>query len=202
VSATVAVCRILAAAWNHCRETSNTMCYAAVRPVGLSATRAPYVPAIAGCSRTLADALFCSDTLPYTVVSRMELCRHASRLTAINFSVPSGPVQWDRYLAPDEEVHGPRRLAIHTSSSCKYAAETGFIPCSCRSSRRPAGRHTRSNYLTVRHVEGLLVHAALHVIYEGGWAPAMRAIERPWLLTPPCMKTYLPSINVHIRISS
>jgi hypothetical protein len=43
------------------------------------------------------------------------------------------------------------------------------------------------------------VHAALHVIYEGGWAPAMRAIERPWLLALPCMKTYLLSIDVHIR---
>jgi hypothetical protein len=141
--------------------------------LGLPAARAPYAPATAGCLCTWAGAFCFSDTLPYTVVSESSgtFCRHASRLTAINSFVPSGPAQWDRYLAPDEDVYGPRRFATHTPCSCKYAAETGFIPCPCRSIRRPAGRHTRSNYLAMRHVEGLLVHAALHAIYEGGGCP-------------------------------
>ena len=97
--------------------------------------------------------------------------------------------------APAEEIHSPRPLAILIQAHVSTLQRRGSIPCSCRSSCRPAGRHTRSNCHGLRPVEGLLVHPAHNI--QSGWAATMRAIGgrighgTHMLSDLPCMKRYL-----------
>jgi hypothetical protein len=147
------------------RKTSNTICFAG-QCCWLACSSCSIYPRHSMlCSYVSRWVLLLGHITIYSSESSEAFCRPASKLTAINFTVPSGPAQWDRVPGPDEEV---RPLAFTPQAHVCTLQRRGLYHALADRSRRPAGRHTRSNYLTMRYVTGLLVQTALHVICEGG----------------------------------
>jgi hypothetical protein len=112
------------------------------------------------------------------------------RLTTINFSLPRGPAQWE-VPAPDEKAHGPRPLAFTLHAHVGSLQRWGLYHALADPVAGSGEDIRASNYLAVKHVEGLRVHAACNL---RRWVAARHAsdptTDGPWQLTLPCMESY------------